>query len=185
MWLSKDPIGLSGGLNLYAFCGGDAVNSEDGLGLSRVIITDVAGRTKKLHNPSLSDFRGVIQSYGDHSIVDLTIYDHGWVNMMSIDGEGNGFSIGANGRVCFDDGDSSVADVIGPKLVSGANILLSGCFTAYEGMFNPSGNNIAKALSVELPNIKVSGNRRFSIGNKFGPTWNIGIRRTYVNGKER
>ena len=87
-WLSKDPIGLSGGLNLYAFCGGDAVNSEDGLGLSRVIITDVAGRTK-----------------------------------------------------------------------------------------------IAKALSAELPNVNVSGNRRFAIGNKFGPTWNIGIRRTYVNGK--
>ena len=28
-WLSKDPIGLSGGLNLYAFCGGDSVNYRD------------------------------------------------------------------------------------------------------------------------------------------------------------
>ena len=28
-WLSKDPIGLSGGLNLYAFCGGDSVNAKD------------------------------------------------------------------------------------------------------------------------------------------------------------
>ena len=32
-WLSKDPIGLSGGLNLYAFCGGDPVNSVDSIGL--------------------------------------------------------------------------------------------------------------------------------------------------------
>ena len=28
-WLSKDPIGLSGGLNLYAFCGNDAMNRID------------------------------------------------------------------------------------------------------------------------------------------------------------
>ena len=28
-WLSKDPIGLSGGLNLYAFCGNDAINQTD------------------------------------------------------------------------------------------------------------------------------------------------------------
>ena len=33
-WLSKDPIGLSGGLNLYAFCEGDPVNFIDELGLS-------------------------------------------------------------------------------------------------------------------------------------------------------
>ena len=133
----------------------------------------------------MSDFRDTIQSYGDHSIVGLTIYGHGWVNMMSIDGEGNGFSIGANGGVCFDDGGSSVADVIGPKLVSGANVLLSGCFTAYESFFVSLGNNIAKALSSELPNVNVVGNRGAAFGNKIGPTWNFGIRRTYVNGKIR
>ena len=33
-WLSKDPIGLSGGLNLYAFCGDDPVNKFDSFGLS-------------------------------------------------------------------------------------------------------------------------------------------------------
>ena len=33
-WLSKDPIGLSGGLNLYAFCGNDLVNRLDLYGLS-------------------------------------------------------------------------------------------------------------------------------------------------------
>ena len=31
-WLSKDPIGLSGGLNLYAFCGNDPVNCKDVMG---------------------------------------------------------------------------------------------------------------------------------------------------------
>lgn len=32
-WLSKDPIGLEGGLNLYAFCGEDPVNFVDPWGL--------------------------------------------------------------------------------------------------------------------------------------------------------
>ncbi len=32
-WLSKDPIGLEGGLNLYAFCGNDPVNYRDVFGL--------------------------------------------------------------------------------------------------------------------------------------------------------
>ena len=32
-WLSKDPIGISGGLNLYAFCGNDPVNLMDPFGL--------------------------------------------------------------------------------------------------------------------------------------------------------
>jgi RHS repeat-associated protein len=32
-WLSKDPIGISGGLNLYAFCGNNPVNFVDPMGL--------------------------------------------------------------------------------------------------------------------------------------------------------
>ena len=31
-WISKDPIGLSGGLNLYAFCGNDPLNRIDPFG---------------------------------------------------------------------------------------------------------------------------------------------------------
>jgi len=35
-WLSKDPIGLSGGLNLYAFCKGDSIDYRDDYGTARV-----------------------------------------------------------------------------------------------------------------------------------------------------
>ena len=37
-WLSKDPIGISGGLNLYAFCGDDPVNYVDLSGCGRLTI---------------------------------------------------------------------------------------------------------------------------------------------------
>ena len=36
-WLSTDPIGLSGGLNLYVFCENDSVNGQDSLGTDRYI----------------------------------------------------------------------------------------------------------------------------------------------------
>jgi RHS repeat-associated protein len=34
-WLSKDPLGISGGLNLYAFCGNNPVNFVDPSGLCK------------------------------------------------------------------------------------------------------------------------------------------------------
>lgn len=37
-WLSKDPIGLSGGLNLYAFCGNTPLNSVDFYGESGLVL---------------------------------------------------------------------------------------------------------------------------------------------------
>jgi len=35
-WLSRDPIGESGGLNLFAFCGNDPANNADPLGLDNI-----------------------------------------------------------------------------------------------------------------------------------------------------
>ncbi len=42
-WLSKDPIGISGGLNLYAFCGNNPVNFVDPMGLFRFGDRPLAG----------------------------------------------------------------------------------------------------------------------------------------------
>jgi RHS repeat-associated protein len=44
-WLSNDPIGISGGLNLYAFCGNDPVNFVDPMGEKILAIrnTEFAG----------------------------------------------------------------------------------------------------------------------------------------------
>ena len=39
-WLSKDPIGISGGLNLYQFCGNNPVNFTDPMGLCGKKVSD-------------------------------------------------------------------------------------------------------------------------------------------------
>ncbi len=40
-WLANDPIGISGGLNLYAFCGNDPVNYVDPMGLNVWVLEEV------------------------------------------------------------------------------------------------------------------------------------------------
>jgi RHS repeat-associated protein len=58
-WLSKDPIGLEGGLNLYAFCGNDAVNFVDPMG--EIVILSGSDAENKVILDALGSFvRGTI-----------------------------------------------------------------------------------------------------------------------------
>lgn len=183
-WISRDKIN-SGSINLYLFCDNDANNKIDIIGLSRVIITDVCGKEEILEDPSLESFKYAISKYNDSCIKDITIYDHGWIGFMGIDGSEDGMVVAENGKVLFTDDQSSVSDLLGRVLMDDSSILLSGCLTAYDGLFSSSAStNIAQALSVELPDTTVKGNRGFAIGPRFAPTINIGIRRSYKNGKE-
>jgi len=46
-WLSNDPIGISGGLNLYAFCGNDPVNYVDPWGLADLNLVPPGDKERK------------------------------------------------------------------------------------------------------------------------------------------
>jgi RHS repeat-associated protein len=63
-WLSKDPIGLEGGLNLYAFCGNDPVNFIDPSGLfwqeAGNVLGDVAGKAWNMPNTVIGLGWGII-----------------------------------------------------------------------------------------------------------------------------
>jgi RHS repeat-associated protein len=53
-WLSKDPIGLSGGLNLYAFCRCNPIGNVDGFGtLDLPTVIQNQGIINRILNPGL------------------------------------------------------------------------------------------------------------------------------------
>ena len=46
---------------------------------------------------------GAISAIEDFSIKSITIYDHGWINRMHIDGNGIGVEVNSCGDVVFED----------------------------------------------------------------------------------
>ena len=189
-WLSKDPIGLYGGLNLYSFCEGGCLNQRDISGLaiwsshgnSRIIIRS-QDQECVLHNPSQDEFKNAIRSFRDRSIAELIIYSHGCIGVMEYGGtSGDQLSVTSNG-VVFDDGER-FSDYLIPKMGQDGRVVLSGCLTAYDGLLcNYFGENISSALSRDMPGVPVTGNKGLAIGSPFRSTWNVGIRRTYRNGR--
>ena len=47
-WLSKDPVGISGGVNQYVFCGNDPVNRRDPFGLCEKSEEDIDREFRQL-----------------------------------------------------------------------------------------------------------------------------------------
>jgi hypothetical protein len=109
------------------------------------------------------------------------------------DGNANSIYVDDDGRVKWNDTDGSFSDDVMSKMASNAIIKLNGCNTANnrKGFFG-SEDNISKALSQELPNIAVQGNRGFGskwnepFGFRIGKQTHVtGFPRTYLNGIEK
>lgn len=136
-------------------------------------------------------FRSTIESQTNGSINRVEIAGHGSrEGIMIVEGrdlnKGSLFWTDTMQHVSMSDNYQSFADLIGPKLASSAEIYLNGCNTAREGWFGfqtEEGNNIARQLSMELPNVTVIGNRGYSIGNEWF-NWRLG-EETHVFGFER
>ena len=81
-WLSKDPIGLEGGLNLYVFCGNNPVNYRDPFGKE-------AGFGGFGHNSGLSRLRsnGNGQKLSPHR--EIKFAGHVWIKVPEYDGNQN------------------------------------------------------------------------------------------------
>ncbi len=63
-WLSKDPIGERGGINLYGFVGNNAISWTDSLGLY-LIAFDGTGNNKGVRGNSPTNVERLFRSYGD------------------------------------------------------------------------------------------------------------------------
>ena len=75
-WLSRDPIGGRGGLNLYAFCKNDPVNHIDPSGLSSIAPGGSSGRgnwnvvagSVNLSNPKVSVYAGAVANSNGYTV---------------------------------------------------------------------------------------------------------------------
>ena len=200
-FLQPDPIGYADGMNMYAYCGNNATNYVDPMGLSTIRIGLESGKVIILNDPTKDEFRDTVKSLKDCSIMNIEFAGHGESEFMELEDNflGEGLKVWA-GKVVYENSKNSLAEDIASKLCKDAAIYFNGCNTASEkkrfslGWTFGSKNNIAKTLSRELPGITVAGNRGFGIGNEFlglqffgwfGPeTHVLGIPRRYVNGKE-
>jgi len=190
-WLSRDPIGLTGGSNCYAAFLNDSNSNGDPFGLSTVRITLTNGTEIVLTDKSNEELRVTLDGIAKCTITELEIHGHAeWCGIKT------GPNTGPNGddglvtlpssdgyHVVYSD-DSSVkfADTLRDKLACNGVVRLRGCHTAqsspkwYLDLFNveeddprrtgETAENISRQLSSELPGIKVVGFRGYAFGNE-------------------
>ena len=198
-WLSKDPIGLEGGLNLYEAFGNNPVCFRDPEGLSTVRIT-TPSEVVVLVDPSITDFCNAIKSQAPDSITALEIVGHGNNEAIAIEPNsktGHGLvylsDITSRKKVFMTHNDKSFSDFIQEKLAPGATIDLNGCSTG------ATDDNITRQLSRELSGVTLIGNRNDIYSNEILNPFSGGVffrigkeshsflrsQRRYLNGDEK
>ena len=146
-WLSPDPIGLEGGLNLYEFCANNPVNFRDPEGLITVVLYDGNEddngweRTVTAHIESDNSYnvgqdnslRGAIQYMNNlvqsGSIIDrIIILDHGYVTSPASEDSSLGQQYGDKELLALPCGDPQDYINFGALLSENGYIDLWGCY---------------------------------------------------------
>jgi RHS repeat-associated protein len=155
-WLSRDPIGERGGLNLNGYVKNDPINSIDPVGLEALFHFS-NGRTAIANNTS--DFVGIVRNARSGTISSIDIWGHANSVFQSFDTQNPAKTSGiiaARSDAWLIDGGAVVMRV--GSLLEGKfdlgnhpRINLNGCQTALGDA------NIAKMLSVATPNVLITG----------------------------
>ena len=193
-WLSRDPIGEAGGLNLYAYVRNDPLNEVDPLGLLTTITTSSGTVITVSHANTLIN---AINSQPAGTITNITLAGHANQTSQGIgdDPEGmesvdvNSAGVPVVSSPFLKDGPVPLAPLVNGKLAPGATIKFTGCHAGSEDKSpdNPSGTNIAQATSAVVPNMPVSGSSTYTFGDDVS-TSNSHIpftQNTYINGKKQ
>ena len=91
-WLSKDPIGIAGGLNLYVFCGNNPVNFIDPLGLFQFGERPLEGMPQG--SQTVVDFISPIGGLIQRGTNSKLVHEHGFFE----DGSGDNIGFSPDGR---------------------------------------------------------------------------------------
>jgi hypothetical protein len=161
-WLSRDPIGEKGGLNLYGYVGNNPIRLVDPFGQNVYITTYTRGvmglhphRTKINTLSGLKDF---LANSADGSIAKFEAHGH-MSDVFGTDEIGNPRgSYWVDGRAWYFGGNfgtrgkpdiqvADLAELISRKMAKGGIVHLGGCFTSIQ----------AEKVSGVLPGIAVEG----------------------------
>ena len=111
-WLSKDPIGLNGGLNLYAFCYGDPMDNQDPKGNFVVAIGGVGSAGA---STGVSAGSGVVLGYSRKNGFQIGTYQTG--SLGSHIGLDASFGLG----ITIAPGADDICDIAGSAVSSGGS----------------------------------------------------------------
>jgi RHS repeat-associated protein len=175
-WLSRDPIGLRGGLNLLRALDNRGQQAADPFGEMFFVehVDPTTGRTVTDEGATAMELRDVILRCEDGSIARVRFTGHGEAGAQGIDdtkGMQEHLYVNAQGVVVlagksFARGDGGARqafmELLKRKLQRNARIDLEGCCTARrELIIYPKGRSrctcIAEVLSESLPGVTVSG----------------------------
>jgi RHS repeat-associated protein len=148
-WLNRDPIGESGGLNLYGYASNMPVQLGDSLGLTEargvnmgersiIKIRSQSGATAKLSVTGRDDLR--VKLGFEEGIYNARAGTQ-TINYLEIVGHG-----GLLGREYLEVSDT--VNLIRELMSKGSNVYLNGCHTC----------ELAKELSKEIPDVTFTGN---------------------------
>ncbi|MGP8239316.1 MAG: RHS repeat-associated core domain-containing protein, partial [Limisphaerales bacterium] len=162
-WLNRDPIQELGGINLYGFEGNDPVDLVDLLGLDAVF-TFVSGGSKSA--ATAGQFASLANNAANNSISQITVTGHAAVDStggasiqdIGLDETQGHILVNAQGSVVVMDPQSNLPDpsltnLLASKMATNGSIVLKGCKSGVP----TDPNNIAKAISKDLPGISVTG----------------------------
>ena len=182
-WLTRDPIGEEGGVNLYAMCGNNPVFLFDAVGQSAAgfiilppllihpygdfvdgeIVIKGGGREIVLKNPDYNLFAGTLSSFNDQSINLVEFRGHGSMDDNNVGIMSEPFSAKSGQNLIVNGSD---VDIITP----GFNLLDSrlhsllrpkmkkGGVVFFKGCNTARGtSNISETLSKRLPCVYVKG----------------------------
>jgi RHS repeat-associated protein len=198
-WLSADPIGEAGGMNLYGYVKGDPINRLDQLGLAYCKISTSYGITMTGENVDPAFIRSFLSLMSPGEMIrEFFIDGHGFNQGISTNDqtkEGIGIEIGISSSGAavaipvWSDTFGRISDQLNGHVDKDSKFRFDGCNTANNRPgFKGSANNLTKAFSEAFPDAEVTGLRGLGwIGNPFTGNANHvgGITRTYRGGIAR
>ncbi len=173
-WLSRDPIGEGGDLNLYSYVANNPVNYVDPLGLL-VVIKTKDGTTISVW--TAEQFINQVQAQPDGAIAHINFVGHGDPEsqglseysdtkeslMMTQNSPWNPMLNGPSIKNTF----IPIKDVLKSKMMGNGTINLDGCGVGGKNKNHPGQPNLPSALSGVMPGVYITAST-LSTGN-IGP----------------